>query len=47
MADHEEVALAQIVFHFLQADFDVEHLATIRYREPKYSVVLRRATWPE
>ena len=47
MADHETFTLTQRICHRLQADLDLQHLAAVRQGEPKYSVFLRRATWPE
>src|SRR5262249_54045394 len=47
MADHQAFACTQRVFHLVRTDFDFQCLAAIRYREPKYCVFLRCATWPE
>ena len=47
MADHEAFALTERVFHLFQTDFDFQPLAAICHRKPKYTVFLRRTTWPE
>src|SRR5262245_46549921 len=47
MADHETFALTQRVFHLLKTDFDLQHLTAVRYRKPKYGIVLRRPMGPE
>src|SRR5262245_14125586 len=47
MADHKAFTLTQRVPHLLQTDFDFQKLAAVRQGKSKYSVVLRRAAWPE
>src|SRR5262245_8328147 len=47
MADHQEFACTQRVFHLFRTDFDFQCLAAVGHRKPKYRVFLRCTTWPE
>src|SRR6516162_3103568 len=47
MVDHETFALTQLVCHRLQTDLDLHQLPPVCQGEPQYSIVLRRAPWPE
>ena len=37
----------QILIHLLLTDFDLQHVAAIGHRKPKYGAILWRAAWPE
>src|SRR6185437_13839906 len=47
MVDEHAIAFAKGVFDLLQIDFNLQRLATVSYREPKYRVISGCATRPE